>query len=126
MPVPLRKNRVEEIEIEKMNIVPERATVDVVDDHQQEQHAERTAMDPTSPMSDQEAEDVALSTWTTHHIGGKQNVILSIKSVNLPVPTQVNPSMSRVKDKFDGHTAVVRTVACRENVGKLLNQEIHL
>ncbi|XP_045126931.1 protein hu-li tai shao-like isoform X6 [Portunus trituberculatus] len=49
-----RGDPIEEIEIEKMNIVPERATVDVVDDHQQEQHAERTAMDPTSPMSDQE------------------------------------------------------------------------
>ncbi|KAK8392105.1 hypothetical protein O3P69_017612 [Scylla paramamosain] len=49
-----RGDPIEEIEIEKMNIVPERATVDVVDDHQQEQHVERTAMDPTSPTSDQE------------------------------------------------------------------------
>ncbi|ROT65886.1 Protein hu-li tai shao [Penaeus vannamei] len=51
-----RKQRgepIEEIEIEKMNIMPERATVDVVDDSVQDSILNTTA--PTSPTSDQEA-----------------------------------------------------------------------
>ncbi|XP_050718270.1 protein hu-li tai shao-like isoform X12 [Eriocheir sinensis] len=52
-----RGDPIEEIEIEKMSIMPERATVDVVDDHQQSMDAGRTAMSPTSPMSDQEEEE---------------------------------------------------------------------
>nr|XP_027213493.1 protein hu-li tai shao-like isoform X1 [Penaeus vannamei]XP_027213500.1 protein hu-li tai shao-like isoform X1 [Penaeus vannamei]XP_027213509.1 protein hu-li tai shao-like isoform X1 [Penaeus vannamei]XP_027213515.1 protein hu-li tai shao-like isoform X1 [Penaeus vannamei] len=50
-----RKQRgepIEEIEIEKMNIMPERATVDVVDDSVQDSILNTTA--PTSPTSDQE------------------------------------------------------------------------
>lgn len=39
-----------------MSIMPERATVDVVDDNQQSADVGRTAMSPTSPMSDQEGE----------------------------------------------------------------------
>nr|XP_027213564.1 protein hu-li tai shao-like isoform X9 [Penaeus vannamei] len=53
-----RKQRgepIEEIEIEKMNIMPERATVDVVDDSVQDSILNTTA--PTSPTSDQEEED---------------------------------------------------------------------
>ncbi|KAG0728377.1 Protein hu-li tai shao [Chionoecetes opilio] len=44
-----RGDPIEEIEIEKMTIVPERATVDVVDDNQQ---TGRTAMSPTSDMEE--------------------------------------------------------------------------
>ncbi|KAK8754089.1 hypothetical protein OTU49_010367 [Cherax quadricarinatus] len=53
-----RKQRgepIEEIEIEKMNIMPERAMIDVVDDSMQDSTLNTTA--PTSPTSDQEAED---------------------------------------------------------------------
>nr|XP_053630858.1 protein hu-li tai shao-like isoform X3 [Cherax quadricarinatus] len=50
-----RKQRgepIEEIEIEKMNIMPERAMIDVVDDSMQDSTLNTTA--PTSPTSDQE------------------------------------------------------------------------
>ncbi|XP_042874178.1 protein hu-li tai shao-like isoform X7 [Penaeus japonicus] len=47
-----RGDPIEEIEIEKMNIMPERATVDVVDDSVQDSILNTTA--PTSPTSDQE------------------------------------------------------------------------
>ncbi|XP_066939988.1 protein hu-li tai shao isoform X12 [Macrobrachium rosenbergii] len=50
-----RGDPIEEIEIEKMNIMPERATVDVVDDSIQDSTLNTTA--PTSPASDQEDED---------------------------------------------------------------------
>ncbi|KAK8754093.1 hypothetical protein OTU49_010367 [Cherax quadricarinatus] len=55
-----RKQRgepIEEIEIEKMNIMPERAMIDVVDDSMQDSTLNTTA--PTSPTSDQEGETVA-------------------------------------------------------------------
>nr|XP_045592626.1 protein hu-li tai shao-like isoform X6 [Procambarus clarkii] len=47
-----RGDPIEEIEIEKMNIMPERAMVDVVDDSMQDSTFNTTA--PTSPTSDQE------------------------------------------------------------------------
>ncbi|XP_068236652.1 protein hu-li tai shao isoform X4 [Palaemon carinicauda] len=50
-----RGDPIEEIEIEKMNIMPERATVDVVDDSMQDSTLNTTS--PTSPASDQEDED---------------------------------------------------------------------
>ncbi|KAK8754094.1 hypothetical protein OTU49_010367 [Cherax quadricarinatus] len=53
-----RKQRgepIEEIEIEKMNIMPERAMIDVVDDSMQDSTLNTTA--PTSPTSDQEEDD---------------------------------------------------------------------
>ncbi|XP_071524299.1 protein hu-li tai shao isoform X2 [Panulirus ornatus] len=52
-----RGDPIEEIEIEKMNITPERAQVDVVDDSIQDSTLNTTA--PTSPTSDQEGETVA-------------------------------------------------------------------
>ncbi|KAK3876889.1 hypothetical protein Pcinc_018353 [Petrolisthes cinctipes] len=47
-----RGDPIEEIEIEKMNIVPERATMDVLDDS-----AHDATLNMTSPTSDQEEED---------------------------------------------------------------------
>ncbi|XP_066940001.1 protein hu-li tai shao isoform X18 [Macrobrachium rosenbergii] len=60
-----RGDPIEEIEIEKMNIMPERATVDVVDDSIQDSTLNTTA--PTSPASDQEGETVANGDDTEAH-----------------------------------------------------------
>ncbi|XP_068236655.1 protein hu-li tai shao isoform X7 [Palaemon carinicauda] len=60
-----RGDPIEEIEIEKMNIMPERATVDVVDDSMQDSTLNTTS--PTSPASDQEGETVANGDDTEAH-----------------------------------------------------------
>ncbi|XP_050718264.1 protein hu-li tai shao-like isoform X6 [Eriocheir sinensis] len=90
-----RGDPIEEIEIEKMSIMPERATVDVVDDHQQSMDAGRTAMSPTSPMSDQEASSTTVlkvETKQTPRARQAQAVVLSDDGSLTPDPPQPPPS----------------------------------
>ncbi|KAK8754088.1 hypothetical protein OTU49_010367 [Cherax quadricarinatus] len=76
-----RKQRgepIEEIEIEKMNIMPERAMIDVVDDSMQDSTLNTTA--PTSPTSDQEASSATVlkvETKQAPRASKAQSVVLS-------------------------------------------------
>ncbi|XP_066939973.1 protein hu-li tai shao isoform X5 [Macrobrachium rosenbergii] len=73
-----RGDPIEEIEIEKMNIMPERATVDVVDDSIQDSTLNTTA--PTSPASDQEASSarvLKVETKQAPRASKAQSVVLS-------------------------------------------------
>ncbi|XP_042222087.1 protein hu-li tai shao-like isoform X8 [Homarus americanus] len=73
-----RGDPIEEIEIEKMNIMPERAMVDVVDDSMQDSTLNTTA--PTSPTSDQEASSATVlkvETKQAPRASKAQSVVLS-------------------------------------------------
>nr|XP_045592625.1 protein hu-li tai shao-like isoform X5 [Procambarus clarkii] len=73
-----RGDPIEEIEIEKMNIMPERAMVDVVDDSMQDSTFNTTA--PTSPTSDQEASSATVlkvETKQAPRASKAQSVVLS-------------------------------------------------
>ncbi|XP_068236648.1 protein hu-li tai shao isoform X1 [Palaemon carinicauda] len=73
-----RGDPIEEIEIEKMNIMPERATVDVVDDSMQDSTLNTTS--PTSPASDQEASSarvLKVETKQAPRASKAQSVVLS-------------------------------------------------
>ncbi|XP_064114096.1 protein hu-li tai shao-like isoform X5 [Macrobrachium nipponense] len=73
-----RGDPIEEIEIEKMNIMPERATVDVVDDSIQDSTLNTTS--PTSPASDQEASSarvLKVETKQAPRASKAQSVVLS-------------------------------------------------
>ncbi|XP_066939963.1 protein hu-li tai shao isoform X3 [Macrobrachium rosenbergii] len=95
-----RGDPIEEIEIEKMNIMPERATVDVVDDSIQDSTLNTTA--PTSPASDQEASSarvLKVETKQAPRASKAQSVVLSDDEDGVK-EREPSPSLERSKSAF--------------------------
>ncbi|XP_068236650.1 protein hu-li tai shao isoform X2 [Palaemon carinicauda] len=95
-----RGDPIEEIEIEKMNIMPERATVDVVDDSMQDSTLNTTS--PTSPASDQEASSarvLKVETKQAPRASKAQSVVLSDDEDGVK-EREPSPSLERSKSAF--------------------------
>ncbi|XP_076064528.1 adducin 1-like protein hts isoform X8 [Oratosquilla oratoria] len=109
-----RGDPVEEIEIEKMNITPEVATVDVVDDAAQDTNINTTA--PTSPASEDEASSarvLKVETKQAPRASKAQSVVISdeereTSKVPTPPLERSKSAYYRKEEAMEKHSALQR------------------